>query len=67
MTLHENISVSLKMLSVFPKVINGYLFALIRKHNQERAEKAFLIDSYAMTKVWQGSYRILRKVQYQNN
>ncbi|KAL7885999.1 hypothetical protein AOLI_G00062940 [Acnodon oligacanthus] len=43
------------------EVINGYIFTLVRKHNQENEDKAYMIDSFAMTKLWQGSYKILRK------
>ncbi|KAL6465739.1 hypothetical protein MHYP_G00258720 [Metynnis hypsauchen] len=43
------------------KVINAYIFTLVRKHNQENEDKAYMIDSFAMTKLWQGSYQIPRK------
>nr|XP_023684874.1 anther-specific proline-rich protein APG-like [Paramormyrops kingsleyae] len=43
------------------EVINAYIFAMVRKHNQISEDKAFMIDSFAMAKVWQGSYNILRK------
>ncbi|KAL6479108.1 hypothetical protein MHYP_G00125410 [Metynnis hypsauchen] len=43
------------------EVINAYIFTLVRKHNQENEDKAYMIDSFAMTKLWQSSYQILRK------
>ncbi|KAL6491393.1 hypothetical protein MHYP_G00017380 [Metynnis hypsauchen] len=43
------------------EVINAYIFTRVRKHNQENEDKAYMIDSFAMTKLWQGSYQILRK------
>ncbi|KAL6460921.1 hypothetical protein MHYP_G00308870 [Metynnis hypsauchen] len=43
------------------EVINAYIFTWVRKHNQENEDKAYMIDSFAMTKLWQGSYQILRK------
>ncbi|KAL7836746.1 hypothetical protein AOLI_G00280300 [Acnodon oligacanthus] len=46
------------------QVINAYIFKLVRKHNQEDEDKAYMIDSFTMTKLWQGSYKILRKAIY---
>ncbi|XP_062850642.1 uncharacterized protein LOC134323471 [Trichomycterus rosablanca] len=44
------------------EVINSYIFTLVRKHNQEHEGKAYMIDTFAMTKIWQGSYQMLKKV-----
>ncbi|MGH0125069.1 UNVERIFIED_CONTAM: hypothetical protein FKN15_021497 [Acipenser sinensis] len=46
------------------KVINAYVTALVRRFNLEGDEKAFLIESFTMSKIWQGSYQTLRKVIY---
>ncbi|KAK1166324.1 sentrin-specific protease-like [Acipenser oxyrinchus oxyrinchus] len=44
------------------KVINAYITALVRRFNLEGDEKAFLIESFTMSKIWRGSYQILRKL-----
>ncbi|MGH0149664.1 UNVERIFIED_CONTAM: hypothetical protein FKN15_015783 [Acipenser sinensis] len=44
------------------KVINAYVTALVRRFNLEGDEKAFLIESFTMSKIWQGSYQTLRKL-----
>ncbi|MGH0157737.1 UNVERIFIED_CONTAM: hypothetical protein FKN15_034236 [Acipenser sinensis] len=43
------------------KVINAYITALVRRFNLEGDEKAFLIESFTMSKIWRGSYQTLRK------
>ncbi|XP_019210278.1 uncharacterized protein LOC102075523 [Oreochromis niloticus] len=34
------------------EVINAYLTVLVNKFNQDSAEKAFVVDTYEMTRVW---------------
>lgn len=35
------------------EVINAYLTLLVKKFNKKSSERAFVIDSYEMTKIWQ--------------
>lgn len=44
------------------KVINAHIVMLVRKYNQDNEDQAYLIDSNAMTKIWEGSYRTLSRV-----
>ncbi|KAG9272104.1 sentrin-specific protease-like [Astyanax mexicanus] len=43
------------------EVINAYIHTLVSKYNKSHESKAYLIDSFAMTNLWQGSCNILRK------
>lgn len=45
------------------EVINAYIFAMVQKHNQEHDTKAYMIDIFAMRKIWQGSYKLLRRLE----
>ncbi|MEQ2266203.1 hypothetical protein XENORESO_020883 [Xenotaenia resolanae] len=35
------------------KVINAYLTLLVKKFNDKNTERAFVIDSFEMTNIWQ--------------
>ncbi|KAF7701748.1 hypothetical protein HF521_001031 [Silurus meridionalis] len=37
------------------EVINAYIFLLVRRFNAQPKEQAFQIDSYEMTKIWNGN------------
>ncbi len=45
---------------MFAKVINAYLRLKVKQHNLTSPEKAFHMDTFAMTAMWNGKYRGLK-------
>lgn len=44
------------------KVVNAFIHAVIEKLHEKSARRFFLIDSFQMTALWQGSFRGSSKV-----
>ncbi|RXN14934.1 gag-pol fusion [Labeo rohita] len=49
-----------KELEMFAKVINAYLMLKVRQHNLTSPEKAFHMNTFAITAMWNGKYQGLK-------
>ncbi|CAK6983366.1 ubiquitin-like-specific protease 1, partial [Scomber scombrus] len=49
------------------EVINAYLTLLVKKHNDENKDRAYALDSFEITRIWEGQKPKVKIVPLQYN